>query len=171
MCERINFVNERKSVAALGCGSMRPRLEHRECGSLHDSRRKPALIENPGGVTDNSPGPVRVCERAVLGKRPIASAADRDAARQRESDLRLIPSLNPCLPGSRNHSPNHRLSSKKTSLYKFQQVRHKAGTSLEQAWNKAKTSLNKPKQGFFQKTFFLCQRHHPQTHFNVNVKP
>ena len=96
-------------AAVLPCPSMRPRVEHPEHTSLHDSRRKSALIENPGGMIKNSPGQVRVCERAVLGKRPIASAADRDAARQRESDLRPIPSLN---------LPNHRLSSQKTSLNK-----------------------------------------------------
>jgi len=112
------------------------------------------LTQNPAGVTDNSPGQVRVCECAVLGKRPMTSAADRDAARQRETDLRLIPSLNLCLSASRNPSPNHRLSSQKTSLNKFQQVPHKAGTSLEQGQNKAKqtkTSLNKR---FSKKLFF-----------------
>ena len=150
-------------TAVFPCPSPHPRVEHPERGSsLHDSRRKSALIENPAGVTENSPGQVRVCERAVLGKRPMTSAADRDAARQRESVMRPIPSLNLCLPGSRNHSPNHRLSSQKTSLNKFQQVRHKAGTSLAQGQNKpkqTKTSLNKR---FSKKLFFTANATDPK---------
>ena len=42
-------------TAVLPCGSTRPRVEHWEHSSLHDSRRKSALTKNPGGVTDNSP--------------------------------------------------------------------------------------------------------------------
>jgi len=115
----------RVSAAVLPCRSTRPRVVHQ--------RRIPTTSS------------VSLCLGGKSGIL-IHAFADRDAARQRESDLRLIPSLNLCLPGSRNHSPNHRLSSQKTSLYKFQQVWHKAGTSLAQGQNKPKqikTSLNK----------------------------
>ena len=139
----------------------RPRPRNRTMKPLPNNPAQP-LNQNPGAVTDHSPGQVRVCERVVLGKRPMTSSADSDAARQRETDLRLIPSLNLCLPGSRNHSPNHRLSSQKTSLNKFPQVPHKAGTSLAQGQNKvkqAKTSLNK---SFYNKLFFTANSTSPK---------